>query len=176
MRIIFVLLAFFPVVAAAGLVVTLDQPAAHPTSVQQVSITGTLTNVGVAELFLNGTALDVTSFEIVADDTLFYQQAPLSLAPGASFQATLFVLSWVSIEPGSYDVKFAVFGGPNPEDFEEIGGALITLQAQEIPEPRTLVSVLLAGVFVAVRRRITARRNPPGVSCRRRSWANTSSS
>jgi hypothetical protein len=117
-------------------------------------------------IFLNSARdeCDCSSYFAV-DDSPFYNNAPLSLAPGQSSGTfELFAVDLSStIPPGTYQDTFSILGGPDggtSTDFNVIGSApfsvTVNSSSPSVPEPGTL-SMLLAGIlallWVHVRRR-----------------------
>src|ERR1700761_5114212 len=74
-----------------------------------------------APVFLNGDSFNVTA-PVTLNDSDFFGNFPLSLAPGASFTGDLFVLT---IPPGTlagtYQGTFTLEGGPNGAAADPLG-------------------------------------------------------
>ncbi len=96
-----------------------------------------------APVFLNGDSFNVTA-PVTLDDSDFFNDFPLSLAPGASFTGDLFVLTVPPNSPfGTFLGTFTLEGGANGSASNTLGTdsfALITT-----PEPSSIV-LLLTGM------------------------------
>jgi hypothetical protein len=99
-----------------------------------------------AAVFLNGDSFNVTA-PLTLDDSDFFANFPLSLAPGTSFTGDLFVLT---IPPGTlaaaYQGTFTLLGGADPSANNPLG--TVTFTAAPTPEPSSILLLLtgMAGV------------------------------
>jgi hypothetical protein len=105
-----------------------------------------------ALVFLNGDSFDVTA-PVTLDDSDFFADFPLSLAPGGSFTGALFVLT---VPPGtafgSYDGTFTLLGGANAGANSTLG--TVSFSVNTVPEPSSIVLLLtgICGVGTTLRR------------------------
>ena len=109
-----------------------------------LTFNATLTNSGADAVFLNGDASSLFSSALTLDDTLFFANAPLSLASGESWTGDIFTVSIdSSASPGPHLGSFSAVGGAD-------GAAQDTLATQyfevdAVPEPACLqLGALLA--------------------------------
>src|SRR5450756_514223 len=94
-------------------------------------------------VFLNGDSFNITA-PVTLDDSDFFSNFPLSLAPGASFTGDLFVLT---VPPGTafgtYLGTFRLLGGANGNATDTLG--TVSFSVITTPEPSSVV-LLLTGV------------------------------
>jgi len=94
-------------------------------------------------VFLNGDSFNVTA-PITLDDSDFFANFPLSLAPGASFTGDLFVLTVPPGTPfGTYLGTFTIEGGANGSATDKLGTVNFSLITT--PEPSSIL-LSLTGV------------------------------
>ena len=104
-------------------------------------------------VFLNGDSLNVTA-PITLDDSDFFANFPLSLAPGTSFTGDLFVLT---IPPGTlaapYLGTFTLLGGADANASDPLG--TVNFSVAPTPEPSSVLLVLtgMAGLAGAAFKR-----------------------
>jgi hypothetical protein len=94
-------------------------------------------------IFLNGDSFNVTA-PVTLDDSDFFSNFPLSLAPGTSFTGDLFVLTVPAGTPfGTFLGSFTLLGGVDGNASNTLGTADFSLVTT--PEPSSMV-LLLTGM------------------------------
>lgn len=104
-----------------------------------------------APVFLNGDSFNFTGPATV-NDSDFFVNFPLSLAPGASFTGPLFVLTVAPQLPvGTFVGTFTLLGGANSSAFSSLGTVNFSLTTY-VPEPSGIMLLLtgLAGLGTAL--------------------------
>jgi len=138
--------------ARAQLVLTLDQSQFTALPGDTVTFTGNLTNNNPFETFLNGAEFPQIDPGLAGDESPFFVNTPLSLAPGASLPnpVTLFTVTLdPGLLPGSYSGAFRVVGGPDDQTFDPLAEVPFRVNVAAptgggvIPEPSSLA---LAGI------------------------------
>ena len=134
--------------APAALLLNLDSSLQYTTGAD-VLFSGTLTNTGPADLYLNGTS--VTSV-LPADDLPFFSTAPAVLLAGSTVSGPLFSIMVPGGTPFDlYTGTFNILGGAAATDADVL--ATQTFAVQVVPEPATwTVTALVLGVFGVTRR------------------------
>ena len=103
-----------------------------------------------AAIFLNGDSFNVTA-PVTLDDSDFFANFPLSLAPGTGFTGDLFVLT---IPPGTlataYQGTFTLLGGADGNASDTLG--TVAFSVAPTPEPSSIVLLLtsMAGLALVV--------------------------
>lgn len=122
-----------------------------------VTFDATLTNLTGSTIFLNGDSATTSSSFLSVDDNPFMNNAPLSLAPGAS--SGPFALFGVFIAPGTAQGSYAfntftITGGTSRGTFDPLGSAQFNVNVAVAPEPGTLVLLAtgLLGLGIKLRR------------------------
>jgi hypothetical protein len=135
--------------APAALLLNLDSSLQYTTGANIV-FSGTLTNTGSGDLYLNGAS---TTFVLPVDDSPFFSTAPLVLLPGAMVSGPLFIVMVPGGTPlGLHTGTFNILGGAAATDSSVL--ATQTFAVQAVPEPATWTVVALAlGILGAVRTR-----------------------
>ena len=101
-------------------------------------------------VFLNGDSFNVTA-PITLDDSDFFANFPLSLAPGASFTGDLFVLTVPPNTPfGVFLGTFTLLGGADGSASDTLG--TVNFSVTTVPEPSSMVLLLtgMAGLAMTV--------------------------
>ncbi len=146
----------------AGAVLTLDQSVITGLAGNTLTFSGTITNTGGQELFLNGISFTLGSSELAFEPTAFFNLVPASLAIGSSYSGQLFgVMASATIPSGDYGGSVGFLGGLDPFTAEEVLSADFTVRiSTEVPEPNTfgLTVVILAAISLwqIKRKRTTA--------------------
>ena len=135
--------------APAALLLNLDSSLQYTTGAN-VLFSGTLTNTGPGDLYLNGAS---TTSVLPVDDSPFFSTAPAVLLAGAMVSGPLFS---AMVPDGSalglYTGTFNILGGAAATDPNVL--ATQTFAVQVVPEPATwTIAALALGVLGAVRRR-----------------------
>jgi hypothetical protein len=138
---------------AATITITFDQPNQVALPGTTVDFFGTITNTTAGTIFLNGDALNLNGLSFTTND-LFFDNAPISLAPGAnSGDIELFDISVTSPlldAAGNYTGTYGLLGGIDGNAQDVLGSAasfsVNTASAvpSAVPEPATL-TLLLTG-------------------------------
>lgn len=126
------------------------------------TVSAPLTNTGIENL--NGDSFNINPSNMFdVDDSGFFNDFPLFLAPGDSYTGTLFTLGVpAGATAQTYTGTLALLGGPSFESFDTLGTATfsvdVTAVAAAAPEPGTWGMMILGfGVAgYAVRRRQVA--------------------
>lgn len=123
--------------ANADLTFTLT-PSSMPASPGNiVTFSGLLQNNGVSAVFLNGDVNPGITPLFSVDDTKFFFNAPLSLAPGDSWNGDLFDVTISPSAPaGDYSGDFTILGGADGSALDVIGNQTftVTLPSAATPE------------------------------------------
>jgi len=129
-------------VYADGVDLTLAPVSGTPGST--VTVDGTITNDTSDTVYLNSESYTLPSPFTNGDNTDFFLNAPLSLAPDTN--SGLIALFTFEIEPGtsggSYSGNFLDIVGGGPSDFTDVltsSGYSVTVLSSTVPEPSALV-------------------------------------
>jgi hypothetical protein len=101
-------------------------------------------------VFLNGNSYNVTA-PVTLDNNDFFNNFPLSLAPGKSFSGGLFVLTVAPGSPfGTYLGSFTLQGGADGNASNNLG--TVSFSITTTPEPSSMVLLLtsIAGLAMAL--------------------------
>ena len=149
----------------AALIVSLAPSAQTGSPGGTVAFSGTLSNSGGADVFLNGTA-SLSPVGFTVDDTPFFLNTPLFLAPGGSFSGGLFdVAIAASVTPATYAGSFTVRGGADANELSALATAeyLITIggvTAVAEPSAQLLLATALAIGWISRRWTASSARSP----------------
>ena len=129
-----------------------------------VTVDGTITNDTSSTVYLNSESYTLPLPFINGDNTDFFLNAPLSLAPDTN--SGLIALFSFEIETGtaagSYSGNFLDIVGGGPSDFTDVltsSGYSVTVVGSTVPEPSTLILVS-TGLFGLLPLRRRTRRIP----------------
>jgi len=118
---------------------------------QTVGFSGTLTNTGTTEAFING---DTFTFPFPVND-VFLLVAPASLLPAQSFTGLILeVMVPGVIAQGLYAGTFDILGGDTPAAFNSLASAPFAVQV--VPEPCTwtgMAGAVAGGMLLRFRKR-----------------------
>src|ERR1700760_4750417 len=105
------------------------------------TVSAAASNTG--SIFLNGDSFNFSGPGVL-DDSDFFANFPLSLAPGATFTSALFTITLPSNSPfGTFLGTFTLLGGSNSNAYGVLGTANLSLATT--PEPSSLL-LLLTGM------------------------------
>jgi hypothetical protein len=124
-----------------------------------VEFTGTLTNTGSTEVFLNGDSASLLSPFLTLDDTPFFANAPLSLAAGGgSYSGPFFdVIVDPTALPNIYSSSFTIQGGADSNAFDNLATRSFEVVVTSVPEPKVLPVVLMGLLLIALGKRLVVR-------------------
>lgn len=106
---------------------------------------GTLTNLGTAEVFLNGDDFNLAGNGLTVNDNPFFTNFPLSLGAGQAFTAEMFTVTIGSTTPrGFYLGTFTIQGGPTDTDFNTLATQTFGVSVGA-PEPGAGFLMLVGG-------------------------------
>ncbi len=118
-----------------------------------IEFTGTLTNNGADDVFLNGDFVLLPFPDLTVDDSPFFANSPLSLAPGASYNGPFIdVTADLTILSGVYDGSYTVQGGVDSNAFDNLAVEDFSVDvgsAASVPEPN-YYPVSAAGLLLIV--------------------------
>jgi len=150
------LLLFSPLAYADSIQITLTQASISGPAGTSITFDATLTNLTTSPIFLNGDSATTSSSMLTVSDAPFLQNAPLSLAPGAT--SSPFAVFNVFLNPktpvGTYSLNyFSILGGADGGAFKTVGSAEFTVVASPAPEPGTFVLLLSGALGFAFHKR-----------------------
>src|ERR1035437_7396796 len=108
--------------ARADLIFNLTPPMLSAPPSGTVEFTGTLTNTGIADVFLNGDVSVLPYLTLMLDDSPFFANSPLSLAAGGGLYSGPFfdVIVDPGAVPGTYTGSFTIQGGADSSTFNNL--------------------------------------------------------
>jgi hypothetical protein len=121
---------------------------------QTLTFSATLGNPGATNVFLNGDAVNIQA-PLIVDDTKFFLNTPVFLAPGQSVTAPIVDVT----VPGTASFKlytgtFAVLGGSSPSELSTLASQPFAVNV--VPEPSTgmmMTALLVLGSLASGLRR-----------------------
>lgn len=151
---IFIVLIAIGTPAHAQVSFSLLSPYQAGNSGDTLSFSGTLTNQGNEEVFLNGDFFNLPGDDLTVDDSPFLTTFPLSLGAGESFTGEMFIVTIGPTTPqGLYTGTFTILGGPSDGDFNPLSTQTFGV-AVGAPEPTTGLLLLVgATTFATIARR-----------------------
>jgi len=133
-----------------------------------VQFSGTLTNTGADDLFLNGDVIILSYPDLTVDDSPFFINSPPFLLPGGSYVGPfLDVTADATTIPGSYSGSYTIQGGADSNTFDNIAEQDFTVEVSSsvvVPEPNSAtlstveLSCIVVGSFIRRKRLKTKRR------------------
>lgn len=142
---------------AQDLGIVLSQTTLSGAAGATLTFDATVTNLSSSTIFLNGDSSTTASAFLTVSDNPFLNNAPLSLAAGAS--SGPFAAFAVTIVPGiavgSYNLNdFTILGGLTNVDFSPLGSTDFTVNVSPAPEPTTLLLVGSGLLGMGIKRRL----------------------
>jgi hypothetical protein len=106
-----------------------------------VEFTGTLTNTGDTDLYLNSDSFILPFADLTVDDSPFFFDGPTFLLAGDSFTgAFIDVTADATILSGSYSGTFTIQGGADSSTFDDIASVDYTVDVgSPVPEPNSFL-------------------------------------
>jgi hypothetical protein len=121
-----------------------------------VEFTGTLTNPGSNDVFLNGDVAVLPYSSLALDDSPFFIFSPLFLAGGETYTGPFFdVTVNAAALPGAYSGSFTIQGGPDSNTFDNLAVQdfeVDVVASAPIPEPGSIALVSSSAVLLALLR------------------------
>ncbi len=154
--VIAITLSALTVASADTLKLSLAAPAQTAAVGFTVSFTATVSApiTNVAAVYLNSDSNNV-DYPLTVDDTGFFSNFPLSLAPGGSFTGQLFAVTIPNFasSPASYQGYFEIDGGANSNALNLL--ASVNFQVIAAPEPMSigLLTIGIISLVLVLRRR-----------------------
>ncbi len=123
-----------------------------------VEFDGTLTNTGLADLYLNGDQISFYFSDMTVDDSPFIFNAPLFLSPEGSYTGAFIDVTADAATPsGSYSGSYTIQGGADANTFDNIATADFMVNVgSTVPEPNPFLLIASGLVFISVVRRRVA--------------------
>jgi hypothetical protein len=141
--------------ARADVIFDLTPPMLSTAAGTTIEFTGTLTNTGSSEVFLNGDFSVLLFSSLKLDDLPFFANSPLSLAAGGGLYSGPFfdvIVDPVAV-PGTYTGSFTIQGGADSSTFNNLASQNFQVTVvSAVPEPGTLV-LFGSGLMMVMRRR-----------------------
>ena len=125
---------------------------------QTATFSANLINTTGGTVFLNGDSLNIAA-PLTGDDTKFFFNFPLTLAPGASsgsFQIFDITIP-LGATLGSYSGAFSILGGATGADLDPLGTAVFAVNVVPEPATGTLLHIAMCAGAALRRRRSQAR-------------------
>jgi hypothetical protein len=148
---------FFSAAARADSIgIALTETSISSGSGTTVTFDATLKNLTSGTVFLNGDSSTTSTSFLTVDDNPFLNNAPLSLAAGASSGPfPLFnVIIAAGTTPGTYNLNlFSVLGGTDGSAFNPMGGAQFSVVVSPVPEPGTIALLGIGMLGLGIRSR-----------------------
>lgn len=145
------LLAPLAVAHADTITFTLAQPVQTIAGPSDITFDGTLSapSTNSADVYLNADSYNISGSAIL-DDSDFYNDAPLSLAPGQTYTGPLFDVDILSDTAGVYTGFFAIQGGSTPDAQSTLAQDTFRITAATtVPEPSSWLLLLTGVLFLA---------------------------
>jgi|ERR1035441_22457 hypothetical protein len=130
----------------------LDAPTQITTPGSFITFSGTITDTGSDEVFLNGASVTLPYFELNYDLTPFFTLSPPSLSSGDSWSGNIFTVAISGVAtPGDYFGSLSIEGGDDSSTYDDLADQSFQVTVSDVPEPAPVFFVIPAiALFIAM--------------------------